>query len=176
MWLHVERTLSLLNGDAAGNKNAGIGENPIKSIIGAQSQEPAETPVALKDERSAYFHHFLGNTAEIERPEKAEPERRLDFCRVVKSEESGSDVLSKQNTDTIFGVEETVDTTHVPSSKPHSTTRRGGISSASRPASKKAKARPARAFAYGLQPFKAVHNVVPHVSNFFHMGYTKSSV
>ncbi|KAI9443716.1 hypothetical protein BJY52DRAFT_444268 [Lactarius psammicola] len=53
-----------------------------------------------------------------------------------------------------------MNTTPVLSSLSHSTTRRGGMSSTPRPVP--AKALPAPAFAYGLQPFKAVHNTVPH--------------
>ena len=169
IWLHVERALNLLKGEAAGNEIARIGED--QSPLGARSQdhvaEPAKTPVASKDERFAYFH-LAGDTADEERQVKAEPGRRLDFCGVVvKPDESESEVSSQQNTTgTKYEDEETVETPSAPPSLLHSTTRRGGISSAPGSASKKAKA-PARAFAYGLQPLKAVHNTVPHVRNLF---------
>ncbi|KAH9059791.1 uracil-DNA glycosylase-like protein [Lactarius vividus] len=51
------------------------------------------------------------------------------------------------------------ETVPVSSSSPHAMTMRGGP----RPASKKAKALPAPAFAYGLQPFKATHDTMPRV-------------
>lgn len=155
IWLHVERALKL-KGDAAGNKNAGIREDLTHLSLGAHSQgQPAaaKTAVALKDGRSAYFHS-VGDApviADMERPPKAEPEC---IGVVVKLEESGSDVSSE--------VVEIANATPLsPSSLPHSTTRRGGP----RPASKKAKALPAPAFAYGLQPFKAVHDTMPHAAS-----------
>ncbi len=160
IWLHVERALSLFKGDVAGNKNAGICNDPPQSLdaeVPGHVPEPAKTAVALNDGRSAYFH-LIGDIADMERSPKAEPES-LDFCGAVKLEESGSDVSSKQNT---------MNTKPVLSTLPHSTTRRGGISSSPRPASKKAKALPAPAFSYGLQPFRAVHTTMHHVRNFFY--------
>lgn len=164
IWLHVERALRSLKGDAAGDKNAGSREDPTQApLLGARAPghhvvEAVKPAVAPKDERSAYFH-LVGDTVRLEQRQlKAEPEP-LDFCGVVRLEESGSEVSTKQNT--ISEVEETVNDTPMPSL---SLPRRGGGSRASapRPASKKAKALPAPAFAYGLQPFKAVHNAVPH--------------
>ena len=169
IWLHVERALSLLKGDVAGNQNTGIIENPVHPSLGARSQEhvtePIKTPVALKDSRSAYFP-LDGDTsamAGIEWLPKAELEPFLNFCGAVKLEESGSDV-SPEEQKTVSEVEDTAETTPVPLPSPLSTTRRGGVSSAPRFASKNAKP-PAPAFAYGLQPFKAVHDMVPHVRN-----------
>ncbi|KAH9025969.1 hypothetical protein EDB85DRAFT_203461 [Lactarius pseudohatsudake] len=147
IWRHVERALKL-KGDATGNRNAGIREDLTHlSLVGAQGQPAAKTAVALKDGRSAYFHS-VGDAPDMERPTKAEPERTIGV--VVKLEESGSDVSSQ--------VVETANATPLSPSVPHSTTRRGGP----RPASKRAKALPAPAFAYGLQPFKAVHDTMPH--------------
>lgn len=171
IWLHFERALTLLKGDVPGNMTAGVGEDPL---LDAQAQ--GHVPVASKDERSAYFHLVGDHTAAIEWPAKAEPERRFDFCGIGESEKIGSDVSFTQNTDSISIVEEAMDTMPAPPSSPHSTTRRGGVSSAPRPASKKTKVPPARAFAYGLQPFKAIHNTVPHVRDFFPWGYIKISV
>ncbi|KAH9047471.1 hypothetical protein EDB83DRAFT_2403295 [Lactarius deliciosus] len=151
IWQHVERALKL-KGDAAGNNNAGIREDLTHLSLGAhsQGQPAAKTAVPPKDGRSAYFHS-VGDAPVIARPTKTEPEC-IDFCGVVvKLEESGSDVSSK--------VVETANATPLsPSSLPHSMTRHDDP----RPASKKAKALPAPAFAYGLQPFKAVHDTTPH--------------
>ena len=169
IWLHVERALILLKGDEAGNENAGIIEDPVQSSLGARSQEhvaePTRTSAVLKDGRSAYFL-LDGDTlamADIERLPKTEPESSFDFCGVVKLEESRSDVSPKQET-TESNVEDNAETTPGPSPLPLPMTRRGGISSA--PLSGSKKARPAAAaFAYGLQPFKAVHDMVPYVRN-----------
>jgi hypothetical protein len=146
IWLHVERALKHLlpkSDDGAGDQNAGI-------TLGAHSEgnvpmlEPAtKTPVTatLKDGRSVYFP-LGGDTPVVERPPKAEPERFVDSCGGIKLEENGTDFSSKQNT---------------------TTRRRSGVSS-----SRNEKAPPAPAFAYGLQPIKAVHDTVPHVRNPFH--------
>jgi hypothetical protein len=142
IWLHVERALNLLprSDDGAGDQNAGI-------TLGAHSEgnvlEPAKTPVTAmpKDGRSVYFR--LGDdTPIVERPPKAEPEGCVDSCGGIKLEENGTDLSSKQNT---------------------TTRRRSGVSS-----SRKEKAPPAPAFAYGLQPIKVVHDIVSHVRNPFH--------
>ena len=120
--------------------------------------ELTRTPGVLKDGRSAYFL-LDGNTLVIA---KAEPESCFDFCGPVKLEESWRDLSPKQEK-TESEVEDNGETMLVSPPLPLSTTQRGGISSAPRSASKKA--RPATAaFAYGLQPFKAVH-MVPHVRN-----------
>ncbi|KAH9047469.1 hypothetical protein EDB83DRAFT_2403282 [Lactarius deliciosus] len=84
----------------------------------------------------------------MERPPKAEPEC-LSCCGVVvKREESGSDVSSK-----LSEVVETANAAPLSPSMRHDDPR---------PASKKAKVLPAPAFAYGLQPFRAVHDTMPH--------------
>jgi len=147
--MHVERALIRLHkGDVAGDQNAGI------SIVGAHTQgnvaAPAKTPAALTVKRSAYFH--LGgdsSVADVAPPQKDKLERCLDPCGLVKLESESEMAITAE-------VEESA----VPSPMLHSIARRrGGMSS-----SKKEKA-PTLAFAYGLQPFKVVHDIVPHSSS-----------
>ena len=151
IWLHVERALNLLKGGATGNQYTG-------SPLGAHTQgnvvhQSAKTPVTPKDGRSAYF--LLDSDTprvSIQRPLKAEPERCLDFSEAVKPEETQSDVSYEK-------LEDTAEATALLSFLSRSTMRRRtGMSS-----SKKGETPPAQAFAYGLQPFKALHDTVPNV-------------
>jgi hypothetical protein len=151
IWLHVERALNLLrksDATGAGDQNAGItslGAHAFEGNVPVLEPATTKTPVTamLKDGRSVYFP-LGGDTPVVERPLKAEPEGCVDFCAGVKLEESGTDFLSRQNA---------------------SARRRSGMSS-----SRRDKAPPAPAFAYGLQPFKVLHDTVPHVRDSFFLG------
>ena len=77
----------------------------------------------------------------------------------VKLEESGSDILSEQQK-TVSEIEETAETAPIPVPLPFTTTRHGDIS-ATLSTSRKVRALPAPAFAYGLQPFKVILDTAP---------------
>jgi hypothetical protein len=140
IWLHVERALKHL----LPKSDDGAGDQNAGITLGAHAEgnvpivKPATESPAMLKDGRSVYFPLGGDTPVVEQPPKAEPEGYLDFCGGVKVEESEQNAVT-------------------------TTRRRSGVSS-----SRKEKAPLAPAFAYGLQPIRAVHDTVPHVRNPFH--------
>ena len=149
IWQHVERALSHhhhhLPKSDPGDQNAGITLGAHTSVQGnvllllLSEPEPAKTPVTVPRKDEISVYFPLGGSGDTPVVE-----------RPLKAEPKGALDFCES-----VKLEE--------SEQKVITQRRGGISSL-----RKDKAPRAPAFAYGLQPFKAVHDMALSVRNHFH--------
>ena len=144
IWLHVERSLRL---QADGSEGSGL-------VV-----RPTDRCLTLKEEEIDNLMPRASVNPDA-RPAKPEPEPTA-FHATTDSARQGTEggYVLRRYLLAVQKAEESSDTGSL-SSSPSTTARGGGIASR---ASRKAAAR--SAFAYGLQPYKAVHDAATNVSD-----------